>query len=152
VSLEWTPPRRATEVIPARNLSTGRSSKVFVVTTPFPPDDRSVGYERGTAISKAWDQATTDAAIEAAESIVEHLPELSGVGADHPNRANALREFAARFASRAFRRPLTEGQKALYVDRPFKGAPDLDTAVKRTLLAILKSPRFLYRELGGDGG
>ena len=41
--------------------------ETFVVQTPFPPDDRSVGYERGTSISKAWDQATTDAAIEVAE-------------------------------------------------------------------------------------
>ena len=45
----------------ARTRSRRRSS----LTTPFPPDDRSVGYERGTSISKAWDQATTDAAIEA---------------------------------------------------------------------------------------
>ena len=34
----------------------------FVLQTPFPPDDRSVGYERGTSVSKAWDQSTTDAA------------------------------------------------------------------------------------------
>ena len=50
--------------------------------TPFPPDDRSVGYERGTSVSKAWDQATTDAAIEVAGYVVVHLKELAGVGDD----------------------------------------------------------------------
>jgi hypothetical protein len=151
ISLEWAPPRRATEVITARNLSTVRASEVFVSTTPFPPDDRSVGYERGTAISKAWDQATTDAAIEVAEYVARHLPELSGVDTSNPNRAKGLRDFVARFAERAFRRPLTVGQKALYVDRDFQEAPNLETAVKCAVLRSLKSPRFLYRELGSDG-
>ena len=43
-----------------------RSPEAFVRRTPFPPDDRSLGWERGTAVSKEWDQATTDAAIETA--------------------------------------------------------------------------------------
>ena len=51
---------------------------MFVLATRFPPDDRSVGYERGTAISKAWDEATTDAAIEAAGYVAEHLQRLAG--------------------------------------------------------------------------
>ena len=57
-------PQQADEVIPRRNLSPIKVAESFVVQTPFPPDDRSVGYERGTSVSKAWDQATTDAAIE----------------------------------------------------------------------------------------
>ena len=32
------------------------------------------------------------------------------------------------------------------VDRPFADAPDLDTAVKRSILLVLQSPRFLFRE------
>ena len=35
----------------------------------LPADDRSVGYERGTGVSKEWDQATTEAAIEVAEHV-----------------------------------------------------------------------------------
>ena len=44
-----------------------RSPEVAVIETPFPPDDRSFGWERGTTVSKEWDAATTDAAIEAAD-------------------------------------------------------------------------------------
>src|SRR5206468_3275232 len=64
IALEWKPPHRAAEVIPRHVLSPGRFPETFVLATAFPPDDRSVGYERGTSVSKAWDQATTEAAIE----------------------------------------------------------------------------------------
>ena len=80
VALLWKLPQRTPEVIPARNLSPQRFPELFVVTTPFPPDDRSVGYERGTSVSKAWDTATTDAAIETAGYVADHLRELSGIG------------------------------------------------------------------------
>src|SRR5262249_53627599 len=116
---------------------------------PFPPDDRSVGWERATTVSKAWDQATTDAAIEVAGYVAAHLRELSGVG-DWPDRERGLRDFCRRFAERAFRRPLTAEQQRLYADRQFEAARDPDTAVKRVVLLVLKSPRFLYREAGGE--
>ena len=64
-----------------------------MLTTPFPPDDRSAGYERGTSVSKAWDLATTDAAIEVAGYVVAHLKELSGVSDDASDREAKLREF-----------------------------------------------------------
>src|SRR5205814_2294569 len=60
VALEWKLPHRPVEIIPPHNLTPARSPETFVVTTAFPPDDRSIGYERGSSISKAWDQATTD--------------------------------------------------------------------------------------------
>src|SRR5947199_2785399 len=37
---------------------------LFRSTTPFPPDDRSMGYERGTSVSRSWEDAATEAAIE----------------------------------------------------------------------------------------
>ena len=80
ITLEWKLPRRAFEVIPRRNLLPGSVPETFVLQTPFPPDDRSVGYERGTSVSKAWDQSTTDAAIEVAAHVGAHLKELAGVG------------------------------------------------------------------------
>src|SRR5213079_1911406 len=79
ISLEWKLPQQAAEVIPTRNLLPMAVPELFIVTTLFPPDDRSVGYERGTSISRAWDQATTDAAIEVAGYVVAHLHELAGV-------------------------------------------------------------------------
>ena len=150
IALEWKLPRRAYEVIPQRNLSPSDYPETFVLLTPFPPDDRSVGYERGTSISKAWDQAATDASIEVAGYIAAHLKDLAGVGDEAPDREPKLREFCRLFAERAFRRPLTDEQKAFFIDRQFKEAGTPQLAVKRVVLLVLKSPRFLYREIGNS--
>jgi cytochrome c553 len=147
IALEWKRPHRAQEVVPDRHLSPQQSAEVLVVTTPFPPDDRSLGYERATTISRAWVQATTDAAIEVASHVAGHIPELSGVRDDAPDRKARVRDFCMRFVERAFRRPLTEAQKQLYVEHQFAAARDVETAVKRVVLLTVKSPRFLYREL-----
>ena len=150
IALEWKLPRRAFEVIPRRNLSPGSVPETFVLETPFPPDDRSIGYERGTSVSKAWDQATTDAAIEVAAHVATHLKDLAGVGQDTIDSAPKLREFCQRFTERAFRRPLTDQQKSFFIDRQFKEAKTPELAVKRVVLLVLKSPRFLYREIGSS--
>src|SRR5262249_34441882 len=121
----------------------------FAIATPFPPDDRSLGWERGTAISKAWDQAETDAALDTADYIVARLPELAGVRDGDSDRPAKLRDFCRRLVERAFRRPLTDELKRAFVDRPFESARDPELGVKRVVLLALKSPRFLYRELGG---
>src|SRR5439155_3412263 len=81
--------------------------------------------------------------------VLSHLRELAGVSDTAADREQRLREFCLRFGERAFRRPLTEEQKTLYIDRQFKSAGDLEAAVKRVVLFVLKSPRFLYREIGG---
>ena len=47
-------------------------------------DDRSVGYERGSTVSKAWDRAVTEAAIEVAGYVRGHLKELAGSGDNGP--------------------------------------------------------------------
>ena len=151
IALEWKRPHQAAEVIPRRNLAPDRSPEGFVVETAFPPDDRSVGYERATTVSKAWDQATTDAAIEVAGYVAPRLRELAGVGDGAADREAKLRDFCRQFAERAFRRPLTDDQKQLYIDRQFAQVRDPDLAVKRVVLFVMKSPRFLYREVGGSG-
>ncbi len=149
VALEWKLPNRVAEAIPTHCLSTADFPVSFVASTPFPPDDRSIGYERGTSVSKAWDQAATDAAIEATGYVATRLKELAGVDDAAPDRREKLREFCREFAGRAFRRPLGDDQKQAYVDRQFDQAADPVTAVKRSVLLVLKSPRFLYRELCG---
>jgi mono/diheme cytochrome c family protein len=148
ISLEWKRPYHTAEVIPARNLSVTDTPQSFVLHAPFPPDDRSVGYERGTAISKAWDGATTEAAVEVAGYVAEHVNELAGVNGDAPDREALLIDFCHTFAERAFRRPLSDEQRLACVDRQFAEAADPDLAVKRVALLVLKSPRFLYREVG----
>jgi cytochrome c553 len=176
VRLCWKLPQRAEEPIPARCLSPRRVSEVVVVRTPFPPDDRSIGYERGTSVSKEWDAATTDAAFEVATYVSEHVVPLAGIrqppkyDPGSPSgrtfrrrrtdenevydtaeeRTEKLLAFAVQFAERAFRRPLTDEQKLLFIDGQFAQAADPETAVKHVVLLTLKSPRFLFREVVGD--
>lgn len=147
IALEWKLPHRPAELIPERCLSPQQFPEAFVLKTPFPPDDRSIGYERGTSISKEWDRATTEAAIEVAAYVTDHLRDLSGIKEDAGDRTERLKDFAKMFVERAFRRPLTEDQRPLFVDRHFEGTADPALAVKRVVLLALKSPRFLYREM-----
>ena len=152
VGLLWKPPAKAPDVIPARHLTPNRANEVFVASTPFPPDDRSLGWERATTVSKAWDQATTDAAIETAGYVTAKINDLAGTREGATDRDTRIRDFLKRFVERAFRQPLTAEQKKLYVDRPFEATKDTDEAIKRVVLLALKSPRFLYREASGASG
>ena len=147
ISLSWKRPGQAEETVPERCLTPGRSPKVLVVEYPFPPDDRSTGFERGNTISKEWDEATTYAAIEVAQKVVDRLRDFSGARSDDGDRDAKLREFCTKFAERAFRRPLDDELKKIIVDHQFEQAPNPETAVKRSVLLTLKSPRFLYREI-----
>jgi cytochrome c553 len=149
VALLWKPPGQTVDVIPQRFLSLGKGPQILVLQTAFPPDDRSVGYERGSSISKAWDQATTDAALEVADYVTAHLGELAGVKDDAGDRDAMVRDFCRKFAERAFRRPLSDEQKSFYLDRQFKAAKSPDAAARRVVLLVLKSPRFLYHEPKG---
>ncbi len=149
ISLAWKPPGRGEEIIPARQLSPQETRETLLLGTAFPPDDRSTGFERGTSVSAEWDQATTDAADEAATYVRERLGDFCGVTEPDKQREAALKEFCSRFAERAFRSPLTPEQRALYVDRQFERAPDPASAVERVVMMVLKSPRFLYANLPG---
>lgn len=150
IKLEWTRPGRVGQVIPSRYLTPERFPETFCVSAPFPPDDRSIGYERGTSISKAWEDATTEGAIETSEYVRKHLDQLAGTKPDAPDHTEKLQDFALQFAERAFRHPLDEDLRDLYVDRQFQTAPDPEAAVKRVVLLVMKSPRFLYPDLGLD--
>ncbi len=144
VSLRWKPPRGAEQPIPARNFCPKSATPTLVLTTPFPADDSSMGYERGVAISKAWDEAATQAAIEAANYVVANLDRLSHSKPADTNRAAKVEAFCAELATVAFRRPLLDEQKRLFVSVQFKRAKKLEDAVKRSVLLTLKSPQFLY--------
>lgn len=149
IKLQWKPPHKVWEAIPERNLGPRAARETLVITTPFPPDDNSLGYERGSSVSKAWEQATTHAAVEIVGQLLEQIDSLAGTSKDAGDRKDKLRAFCAKVAERAFRRPLGAEDKQLYVDKQFESAPDLDAAAKRSLLLVLKSPRFLYPDLSG---
>ena len=144
LALQWIPPHGTLDEIPARNLSTARVSPTFVLNTHFPPDDSSVGYERGVSISKAWDEATTQAAIEVANHVIKNLDRLTGTKPTDTNRVTKVEAFGHEFVAAAFRRPLTAEQKRIFVANQFKKAPKPEDAIKRIVLLTLKSPRFLY--------
>ncbi len=150
IRLLWQQPHGILETVPDRVLIPYDSPRSFVLTTPFPPDDESLGYERGAGVSPEWFAATTAAAAETADHVLDRIEQLAHVKRDSPDREQRLKAFAATFAERAFRRPLTDDLRTLVVDRPFADAPDLDTALRRSLLATLGSPRFLFLDTGGD--
>jgi len=149
VTLLWQPPHGARQVIPARNLAPERVPTTFVLSTPFPADDSSVGYERGVSISKEWDEAVTHSAIEVATFVQKNLDRLSRSKASDKDRAAKLEAFCAEFVARAFRRPLSDEQKNLFVTLPLRSATKPEDGVKRVVLLTLKSPRFLYLGLEG---
>ena len=151
IELLWKPPHGVVEIVPERCLIPHQAPPVFVLATPFPPDDKSIGYERGSSVSKDWFQAATAAASATAGYVLDHVEHLAHVKRDAPDRADKLRNLATRFAERAFRRPLSPELTAIVVDRAFADAPDLDTGLKRSLLFVLGSPRFLFREPGAAG-
>ena len=152
VSLQWQVPSGTPENIPDRHLSPQWSPETYVVSTKFPPDDRSYGWERGTTVSKAWDLAATDAALDAAEFVSQRINELAKTNDKDDKRLEKIKTFLRQAAKLAFRRPLTEDLEKMYVGKPLESNPDTQLAVKRAMLLILKSPRFLYREpsRGGD--
>lgn len=153
IELAWRRPGSdQVESITERFLSPTWNPKRFVATASFPPDDRSFGYERGISVSKAWENATTDAAIETVNHVIANLNELAGIKKEDGDDAKRtkIREFAGKFLERAFRRPLDENQRKLYLDKQFEQNKDVEQALRRVVLLALKSPRFLYLEMHGS--
>lgn len=147
ITLQWRRPQQGAEVIAARFLRPQLVPEVAVIDVPFPPDDRSFGWERGNAISKEWEAAVLEVAIQTANHVTERIDELAGTPGK--NRSQAMQRFAERFVETAFRRPLKPEEKELYVQKQFAAAAGDDRlAIKRVVLLTLQSPRFLFPEAG----
>ena len=144
IELRWKPPHGVEEIIPRSQFMPNQSARVFTVQTPLPPDDSSHGFGRGISVSKAWDETTTQGALETAARVVYHMDQLANTRKDDPKRREKVRDFAARFTSAAFRQPLTATQRKVFVDAFFTNDTPLADALKRTVILALKSPRFLY--------
>ena len=150
--LLWTVPHRAEEVVPERHLLPGWFPEALIVFTPFPPDDASAGYERGTAVSAAWDEAATEAAFEVADRLLDSDDAVRTFlkireKDDDASAFEKAREFCETWAARAFRRPLTDEQRATYIDAHFIDGRPWKDAVRRCVVTTLKSPYFLYPTL-----
>ncbi|RMF44316.1 MAG: DUF1588 domain-containing protein [Planctomycetota bacterium] len=151
IQLAWVPPQGVEQTIPAEYLVPERPTDTLAIQTPLPPDDRSYGYERGIGVSREWEEATTAAAIEFAEVAIEELwPEYRRRhrGRDQPRAA--LRGFLQQLLEAAMRRPLTDELQERYIDKQLAAEPDDGEAIKRCLLAGLKSPYFLYPDVDLD--
>ena len=147
LKLEWRPPGGDWTVVPRANLSPARSSHVHVVSVPLPPDDGSIGYERGSSVSREWTEAVAKGALQVSAMIGPGVFGLAGTKADAPDRAEKLKAFSLRFAQLAYRRPLTDEQKAdLAAIYAVGVAPEV--AAKRAFIFTLSNPAFLYPGIG----
>jgi hypothetical protein len=152
VSLSWTPPHQVEQVIPTRNLITGWTPPTFSLQADLPADDRSYGFERGIAVNRQWDESTTYAALEFAQIAIDELwpqNQKKNRKVEKPE-IDKLKDFLTEVAEVAFRGRLTDEAKSIYVDKQVDAVEDFNDKIKRTILILLKSPRFLYPTLQDD--
>lgn len=152
VKLEWKPPHQVWSLPGGDDLGTAHYERTFVVDAPFPADDRSVGYERGSSISTEWHDAVTKVALLAADEVVNRLPVLANVRkelkrGEEEKFLRKLKQFAQQFASVAYRRPLSEAEQTLFGETLFRSAETPELAIRQAVLLALTSPHFLYADL-----
>lgn len=152
VSLSWVPPDGIEEVIPNRHLIAASAPATYAPQVNLPPDDRSYGYDRGLAIDRSWDESTTQAAVEFAAIATRELwpSYLRNHRKEGDENRSKLRNFMGELAEIAFRGPLSDQERTFYIDEQIDHTEDDALAIKRCLLTILKSPRFLYPGLDRD--
>lgn len=152
ISLSWVRPGGVEEIIPQLHLVPEWLPPAFPLQAKLPPDDRSYGYERGTTINRQWDESTTAAALEFARIASSEL--YPSYRQRHRKESDEdrglLRRFLLEVVQAAFRGPVDEPTRILYIDKQLDAAEDDSEAIKRVCLASLKSPRFLYPMLDGD--
>jgi hypothetical protein len=146
VRLAWKSPHGAEETIPARWLSPESVPATFVLMTTFPPDDRSTGYERATAVSRGWFDSAVDAAVEITDHMVARADGLAGTKPGDGHRGRRFQDLAGRTATLAFRRPLEPAQEAAIASAFADEAADPVEPLGRVLLGVFTSPAFLHRE------
>ena len=149
VSLSWIPPGGIEEVIPQQNLIPEQLADTFALQAKLPPDDRSYGYDRGTSVSRQWDESTTATAIEFAEVVIKELyPKYRHRYRNETDKNRSiLKRFLAEIVTVAFRGKLDDAAHNLYIDQQVALSEDDGEAIRRAMLLALKSPRFLYPTL-----
>ena len=147
IRLLWRPPGGQLQVVPNSALIPDTPSEAIVVSTAFPADDASHGYERGIAVSRQWDAATTEATIDTANWVAQRMWKLAKTNPTSEESEKKLRGFCHRFVASALVKELTDQERSFFVDQHFDQDLSLENQVKRVVIMTLKSPRFLYPEL-----
>ncbi len=152
ITLAWVPPGGVERVIPPENLIVHAPPPTFALQSPLPPDDRSYGFERGTAINRQWDESTTVAALEFGQIAADELwpSYLNKHRRDAGDNRAKMRAFLTQIVQTAFRQPLSEELVSTYVTKQLDAEADDAQAIQRALLISLKSPRFLYPYADSD--
>lgn len=120
----------------------------------FPADDGTIGFEVGVSVSDALARDYLDAGESLAASATEDLaalhPALRCAADTLPTGTAAdacAADFIAAFGRQAFRRPLTDEERAEYLTlfRTGLELEDFRTGIFLVVDAFLVSPNFLYR-------
>ena len=148
IRLEWKAPHGVWKTVHEEVLRTHRPPRTFVLQTPFPADDRSLGYERGSDLSYDWYEAVIQASAEVAQEVVERLPLLVGFKAGDEQRQKPIQNFLPRLAEHAFGRPLDADEQMLYEHRLFETSDRPESAVRKGVMLMVTSPSFLYAPWG----
>lgn len=150
MELLWKTPSGVLEVIPERNFSPEQVKKeTFNLQTEFPADDRSDGYERGTSISKEWLAAVNNGALEAGDHVYANFQRLTGCKDEERDKEEGfakMKGFVKRFASLAYRHSVSDDEAAKLL-----GGELTPAGVKKAVVSVLSSPRFLYPDFSEDG-
>jgi hypothetical protein len=143
VSLEWRMPGGLRQTIAPRYLSPTWSPLQLICSTPFPPDDSSIGYERGRNVSREWYEANISAAIEVGNRLTSDLKRWLPENAKDPTQLDSVRSWCHRWVAIALRHRLTDEEKRWYIDQHFEGS-SIENAVKKICILTLTSPEFQY--------
>ena len=149
LSLTWKPPAGIQGPIPESYLSPSWAPACLSVSTQFPPDDASVGYERGTSISKEWFEALVFSAIEVGNQLASDPKRWMPKEANDPNNVEHIKKWCSLWVSSALRRPLSDQDKLHYIDAHFDNGITLENSIKKVCILALTSPEFQYPATSG---
>jgi hypothetical protein len=144
LSLTWKPPMGVPQPIPERYLSPTWAPQVLAISTQFPPDDASVGYERGTSISREWFEAVVASAIEVGNELSSDPKRWMPKEANDPSNLEQVKKWCALWVSSALRRNLNDEDIKRCIDLQFEGETSIENGIKKVCILTLASPEFQY--------
>ena len=122
--------------------------RTFVLQTPFPADDRSLGYERGSDLSYDWYEAVIQASAEVAQEVVERLPLLVGFKAGDEQRQKPIQDFLPRLAGTCSEGPWIKRNKCFTSIVCLRPRIVLNLSRAQGVMLMVTSPSFLYAPWG----